>query len=75
MQCRSASVILMSLSLQWLYPVCAFAEGGMPRDQRTPARSEIKDFDAGLGAAPANTARSAKPLAPQLIMYFEGWDR
>ena len=51
-----------------------FAQNGVLRDLRTPSRSLIEDFDAGLGATRPNSARPLKPLAPELIMDFEGWE-
>ena len=52
----------------------AKAQHGIPRDQRLPSRSLIEDFNAGLGATNSRVARPLLPLAPNLIMDFEGWE-
>lgn len=52
----------------------ALAQSEMPRDMRVPPRSLIEDFSIALGAAPSGGVRRIVPLAPELIMTFEGWE-
>jgi lysozyme len=51
-----------------------FCQESLPRDQRSPPRSLIESLNEGLGATHPTMARPIFPLAPQLIMYFEGWE-
>lgn len=50
------------------------AQDDISRALRTPSQSQIEDFTAGLGATAPNNARPLFPLAPNLIMAFEGWE-
>lgn len=52
----------------------ARAEDELPRALRTPSKSQIEDFAAGLGVTVPNDVRPLVPLAPNLIMAFEGWE-
>ncbi|MCR5867729.1 lysozyme [Aquincola sp. J276] len=46
----------------------------LPRSQRVPAGSLIEDLAGGLGATLPSGVRPLVPLAPELIMAFEGWE-
>jgi lysozyme len=46
----------------------------LPREQRAPSGSLIEDLAGSLGMAPPSGVRPLKPLAPDLIMAFEGWE-
>lgn len=46
----------------------------LQRLQRIPAGSLIEDLADGLGATLPGGARPLVPLAPELIMSFEGWE-
>lgn len=69
---RTLSQILMIVTLTSNSPALAY--DGIPRDLRSPSKSQIEDFDSGLGAVSPNDVRPLFPLAPNLIKHFEGWE-
>lgn len=50
------------------------ADDYLPRELRVLSQSQVEDIGIGFGATPPNQARPLFPLAPNLIMAFEGWE-
>jgi lysozyme len=67
-------VVQMTMSMLLAVLVPTRAEEDIPRSLRTPSQSQIEDLVTGLGATSPNDVRPLVPLAPNLIMAFEGWE-
>ena len=67
-----AAQITVQVLLAASMPVSA--QDDISRALRTPSQSQIEDFAAGLGVTIPNGLRPLFPLAPNLIMAFEGWE-
>jgi lysozyme len=68
---RIHAAVLLIVSLSSV--VACGARAQVSDETRTPSMSQIEDFSIGLGAATPRGARPLVPLAPELIMHFEGW--
>jgi lysozyme len=57
-----------------LAPAAVHPESEATRNPRIPSQSQIEDLQSGLAIAKSSPPRPLAPLAPELIMAFEGWE-
>jgi lysozyme len=66
--------VFVSLATLLIISPPSRADDYLPREQRVLSQSQIEDAAIEFGAAPPSQVRPLLPLAPNLIMSFEGWE-